>query len=163
MCSNIYIGGRPSKKAKYEFTSLDKLAVENYIEKHLPETGMDYSAVVEMYFKDKDPSVSPKDVNNLVHHSPHLKSMLASGMLILFSIDCYLIKLAHKKIKDAKKAQFDREVSKMKTRNKINEHTRSEPIEVETMQELVIDEALVFVKFESEKNYGWVLRHDLGK
>jgi hypothetical protein len=121
---------------------------------------------VDKYFKEKEPAVTSRDVNNLVHHSPHLKALLASGM-----IHCYynsvvnLMKLEHKKIKEAKKLQFDREVERMKKKMQNEPATSRQsdaPMIVELEPTQGIEDKLVFVKFESPNCYAWVLRHDLG-
>ena len=56
------------------------MLVEDYVKNRFPETGMDYAEVVELYFKEKEPKVEPKDVNNLVNHSPYLKELVKEGV-----------------------------------------------------------------------------------
>lgn len=128
----------------------------------LPSTGVDYGEIVSLYFKKCEPTVDAKDVNNLVHHSPYLKQMLNDGIISLILLQffiSYLIMLAHKRIKEQKKKEFDMAVSRNRAMQTIDVTPVTQNTPTLNMNK---EEDLVFVKFVSDKHYGWVLRHDLG-
>lgn len=74
---------------------------------------------------------------------------------------CKPNELAHKRIKRAKKLQFDAQVAKAKQANITNEIQKA-PVQIPIVENDKFEDKMVFVKFESASHYAWILRHDLG-